>query len=105
MRSTEAHDAALQCAFDFQAVQYPAFVVVYGRSKHYISSHNRSEYDEQFACDYCLNADQAMRLVDGYPGHPSGLSVYVASHPTFVGEVLSKGVSTTYDSEWDNENR
>ncbi len=44
-----------------------------------------------------------MRLVNGYPGHPSDMKIYVASNPTLVGELMSNGVSVSYDSDWDSE--
>lgn len=88
---------------DLNAIQYPAFVVVYGPSKHYISTYNRSEYDEHFACDLCRNVDEAKRLLEGYPGPGDSLKVYVATKPDAVGEVLSNGLVAQYrkiDDDW-----
>src|SRR6188768_2662360 len=55
-------------AFDFESIHYPAFIVVAGGSKHTISSHNRSEWEEHFASDVCQDAAAARRLMDGYRG-------------------------------------
>lgn len=87
-------------AFDFNSIEYPAFVVVYGRSKHGITSHNRTEYEEHFACNVCETAEAAKILLEGYPGHESGLTVYAVPRPQKVVEVLSRGCSTEYDADW-----
>jgi hypothetical protein len=95
--------SAMATYFAIDKIEYPAFVVVYERSKHGITSHNRSEWDEHFACDYCLNADQCERLFEGTQGSRHGVSVYVATSPAKVQEVLAEsGIVTSYDSS-DND--
>lgn len=87
--------------FDLTSIEYPAFVVVYGSSKHHISTYNRSEYEEHFACDVCRSPDDAKRLLDGYPGHDSDLKIYAVPHPTTVHQLLNSGQSMLeYDTKW-----
>lgn len=87
---------------NFAEIQYPAFVVVYGRPKHYISSHNRQEYEAHFACDVVYSAEEAKRLTEGYQGHPSGLNVYFVPHPNKVCTLTeNQGTYAQYEVEPD----
>lgn len=82
-------------AFNFDCFEYPAFVVVYGPSKHSITMYNRSEYDEQFACDVCNDADSARKLIEGYPGRVADMTIYVVPCPQKVHQALFGGQLTT----------
>lgn len=81
--------------FNFDNIQYPAFIVVYGPSKNWITTYNRSEYSELFASDTCYNAESAKRLIAGYQGRNSDLQVIAASLPQKVCQLSADGQSTT----------
>lgn len=86
-------------SFDFKSIEYPAFIVVYGPSKSGITTYNRSTYDERFACDVCVNSEDALRLMEGYPGRAADCKVYVVPNPQKVQKLYSNGPSTEYESE------
>jgi hypothetical protein len=87
--------------FNFDTIQYPAFIVVYGESKHYISTYNRSEYDEHFASEVCYSAEAARLLLNGYQGNPAHLKVYVVPHPPEVLQLNANGGATQEYSKED----
>ena len=91
-------------AFDFESIHYPAFIVVAGGSKHTISSHNRSEWEEHFASDVCQDAAAARRLMDGYRGWPRDLAIYAVPLPAQVIRLELDGNTVEYDANpWPDE--
>jgi hypothetical protein len=86
--------------FDFSKLEYPAFIIVYGASKHYISMYNRNEYDEQFSCGMCKSSDEANRLLEGYPGHLSDVKIYAVPNPKKILQLYLHGeIGIEYEVE------
>lgn len=58
-------------------IYYPAHLIVYGPEKHYISSHNRSEYCSVFGEQYCVNELEAIEFIDrlNYEGGLNDLKI------------------------------
>lgn len=75
--------------FALSNIEYPAYIVVYGPSKHYISTYNRSEYDEYFTSEVCYSEGAARRLFEGYQGREQDLKVYAIPKPIKVIDVAS----------------
>lgn len=81
--------------YDLNSIQYPAYIVVHGDSKHYISSHNRAEWDEHFAEGICYNVDQAKRMMDGYQGWQDHLKIIAVPLPNKIIRLYSDGSTST----------
>lgn len=91
-----------QPVFDMEAVEYPAFVVVYGSEKDGITSHNRHTYGSHFACDFCRNAEDARRLFEGYEGRLQECKVYVVPSPSKIQQVGSAGPWNEYSAVYED---
>jgi len=101
--STAPVQSLVRRPFALDQIDYPAFVVVSGRSRSSITMYNRSEYPEHFACDVCQSADDAARLLDGYGGRVDDLDVYAVPSPMKVLRVNRDSAYADYDATPDVE--
>ena len=83
---------------NFDQIEYPAFIVVYGPSKEDVSFVN--SYPETCKSQMCFSEKEADSLVEQYNCQPGDLEIYVVPRPNKMQRVyLHGGLCEDFDLE------